>query len=86
MRTGGPQDERSEPASVTAANELAADPRRRVFVIYLDTEHVGFEGSHAIKEPLIDLMTADHERRRSRRRDDADDEPVADHVRPPHAR
>ena len=46
----------SEPASVTAANELAADPRRRVFVVYLDIEHVGFEGSHSIKEPLIDLL------------------------------
>jgi VWFA-related protein len=46
-----------EPSSVTRANELAADPRRRVFVLYLDTEHVGYEGSHAIKEPLIELMT-----------------------------
>ena len=57
VRTGGPQEERSEPASVSAANELAADPRRRVFVLYLDTEHVGYEGSHQIKEPLIELMT-----------------------------
>ena len=57
VRTGGPQEERSEPTSVTAANELAADPRRRVFVLYLDTEHVGYEGSHQIKEPLIELMT-----------------------------
>jgi len=46
----------SEPSSVTAANQLAADPRRRVFVFYLDTEHVSVDGSHAIKEPLIDLM------------------------------
>ena len=44
------------PSSVTAANALAADPRRRVFVIYLDNKHVGVEGSHAIKEPLIELM------------------------------
>jgi VWFA-related protein len=57
VRTGGPQEERSEPASVSAANELAADPRRRVFVVYLDIEHVSVEGSHAIKEPLIDLLT-----------------------------
>ena len=57
VRTGGPQDERSEPASVTAANELAADPRRRVFVLYLDIEHVSVEGSHHIKEPLIELLT-----------------------------
>ena len=57
MRTGGPQEERCEPASVSAANALAADPRRRVFVLYLDVEHVSVEGSYPIKEPLIDLMT-----------------------------
>jgi VWFA-related protein len=57
VRTGGPQEERSEPNSVTAANELAADPRRRVFVVYLDIEHVDVSGSHNIKEPLIDLLT-----------------------------
>ncbi len=56
VRTGGAPEERSEPSSVTVANQLAADPRRRVFVLYLDTEHVGFEGSHAIRQPLIDLM------------------------------
>jgi VWFA-related protein len=56
VRTGGPPEERSEPTSVTAANALAADPRRRVFVIYLDTGHVDFTGSHRIKEPLIELM------------------------------
>lgn len=52
----GPQEALVEPGSVAAANQLAADPRRRVFVIYLDNQHVGVEGSHAIKEPLIDLM------------------------------
>jgi VWFA-related protein len=57
VRTGGSQEERSEPTSVTAANALAADPRRRVFVVYLDIEHVSYEGSHGIKEPLIDLLT-----------------------------
>jgi len=47
----------NEPASVLRGNELAADPRRRVFVLYLDTEHVGYEGAWKIKEPLIDMMT-----------------------------
>ncbi len=56
VRSAGPQETLVEPTSVTAANQLAADPRRRVFVVYLDIEHVGVEGSHAIKEPLIDLM------------------------------
>jgi VWFA-related protein len=54
--TGGPQSERAEPSSVTAANALAADPRRRVFIIYLDHNHVSFQGSQAIKQPLIDFM------------------------------
>ena len=56
VQTGGPQEKRSEPTSVTAANALAADPRRRVFVIYLDTGHVDFSGSYRIQEPLIELM------------------------------
>ena len=56
VQTGGPQEARSEPTSVTAANALAADPRRRVFVIYLDTGHVDFTGSYRIQEPLIELM------------------------------
>ena len=45
-----------EPSSVRQANEWAADPRRRVFVLYLDAEHVGYEGSYRIKEPVIELM------------------------------
>jgi VWFA-related protein len=56
VQGGGPQEERSEPNSVAAANALAADPRRRVFVLFLDIEHTSVEGSHKIKEPLIDLM------------------------------
>jgi VWFA-related protein len=53
----GPADTLVEPSSVQQANQLAADPRRRVFVLYLDTQHVGYEGSYMIKEPLIELMT-----------------------------
>ena len=48
--------ERVDPSSVSQAIQLAADPRRRVFVIYLDIEHVDVIGSHSIKEPLIALM------------------------------
>ena len=53
----GPADTLVEPSSMVQANQLAADPRRRVFVLYLDTEHVDYEGSFRIKEPLIELMT-----------------------------
>jgi VWFA-related protein len=54
---GSPEGERVEPGTVGGANELAADPRRRVFVLYLDVEHVNADGSHAIREPLIDLIS-----------------------------
>jgi len=52
----GPQETRTDPSSVSAANQLAADPHRRVFVVFLDKEFVPVEGSHAIKEPLIRFM------------------------------
>ena len=48
--------ERVDPSSVTQAIQAAADPHRRVFVIYLDIEHVDVGGSHDIKQPLIDFM------------------------------
>ena len=48
--------ERVDPSSVSQANQAAGDPHRRVFVIYLDIEHVDVAGSYQIKEPLIDLM------------------------------
>src|SRR5690242_11292022 len=47
---------RVDPSSVTQANQMAEDPHRRVFVVYLDIEHVDVAGSHSIKEPLIDFM------------------------------
>ena len=52
----GPDAGLIEPSSPAQANQLAADPRRRVFVVFLDTHNVPYEGSHAIKEPLIHLM------------------------------
>ena len=48
--------ERVDPSSPTDAVQLAADPHRRVFVIYLDIEHVEYGGSHNVMEPLIDFM------------------------------
>jgi VWFA-related protein len=52
----GPDAGIIEPSSPSQANQLAADPRRRVFVIFLDTHNVPYEGSHMIKEPLIHFM------------------------------
>ena len=52
----GPDAGLIEPSSPSQAKQLAADPRRRVFVVFLDTHNVPYEGSHGIKEPLIHLM------------------------------
>jgi VWFA-related protein len=55
IEPAGPE-ERVDPTSVSQSIQMAGDPHRRVFVIYLDIEHVDYEGSHNIKEPLIDFM------------------------------
>jgi VWFA-related protein len=56
VNPAGPQAALVEPSSPSQALQLVADPRRRVFVIFLDTHNVPYEGSHAIKEPLISFM------------------------------
>jgi VWFA-related protein len=52
----GPQTRRTEANSVRGGEQMAANPRNRVFVFFLDVPHVSVEGSHHIKEPLIRLM------------------------------
>jgi VWFA-related protein len=52
----GPQTMRVDPGSVRAGEQMAANPRNRVFVIFLDIPHVNAASSHRIKEPLIRLL------------------------------
>jgi VWFA-related protein len=52
----GPQNLRSEPNSVRSGEQMAGNPRNRVFVFFLDVPHVEVDASHQIKEPLIRLM------------------------------
>lgn len=52
----GPQSMRVEADSVAGGETMAASPRNRVFVFFLDVPHVAVEGGHRIKEPLIHLM------------------------------
>jgi VWFA-related protein len=52
----GPQTMRVDPNSVRAGEQVAANPRNRVFVIFLDIPHVNVASSHRIKEPLIRLL------------------------------
>lgn len=56
INTGTPPEARIEPNSVREAERLAANPRNRVFVVFLDVPHVQVTSSHAIKEPLIRLF------------------------------
>ncbi len=56
VRPAGPQETRAEPDSQRQGNQMAEDPRARVFVIFLDTYHVSVDGSHNIRRPLISLM------------------------------
>src|SRR5687767_8834308 len=57
INTGTPVDARIEPNSVRDAERMAANPRNRVFVVFLDVPHVEVSGSHHIKEPLIRLLS-----------------------------
>ena len=56
VTSGGPQAQRLEPSSVRDAQQLATNPRSRVFIIFLDTYQVTVEGSWKIREPLIRLI------------------------------
>jgi VWFA-related protein len=56
VRPAGPQTERIEPGSQREMLQAAANPRNRVFVIFLDAPHVDVAGSHDIAEPLIKLI------------------------------
>ena len=51
-----PQEERRDPTTRTDALAQAADPRNRVFVIYLDHYHTNVSGSHAAQRPIVDLL------------------------------
>ncbi len=56
VRPAGAQDDRIEVSSQRESYQAAANPRNRVFVIFLDTPHVSFGSMHAINEPLIRLI------------------------------
>jgi VWFA-related protein len=56
VRTGGPQEERTEPSSQRESLAAVSNPRNRVFVIFLDVPHVSVPSAHAMNEPLIRLI------------------------------
>jgi VWFA-related protein len=56
IQPAGPQSARRDPSSQNEMLQAAANPRSRVFVIFLDTPNVSVEGAHRINEPLIRLI------------------------------
>jgi VWFA-related protein len=52
----GPQSMRAEPNSVRAGEQMAANPRNRVFVIFLDIPNVDIASGHHINQPLVRLI------------------------------
>jgi VWFA-related protein len=53
---GAPQDTRREPNTLAESRQAAQNPRARVFVLFLDINHVGIEGSHNIRRPLVQAL------------------------------
>ena len=56
VRPAGPQSLRSEPNTIEQSRQLIANPRNRVFVLFLDVQNVSVEGSWHAREPLIRLV------------------------------
>jgi hypothetical protein len=51
-----PQETAIEPNTVEQSRQMAANPRARVFVIFLDTYHTQIEGSAIMRQPLINFI------------------------------
>jgi VWFA-related protein len=52
----GPEAQRSEPNTIEASRQLVANPRNRVFVLFLDTPHVSVSGAWNAREALLRLI------------------------------
>jgi VWFA-related protein len=56
IRPAGPQDTRTEPNTIEESRQMAANPRNRLFVLFLDTPNVSVEGGWHAREPLVRLI------------------------------
>jgi VWFA-related protein len=56
IHPAGPDAQKLEPSSQRESLQAAANPRNRVFVIFLDKPHVTIEGAYLLKEPVIRLL------------------------------
>lgn len=50
------REERRDPVSADDGRRQAADPRRRVYVVFLDTWHTTFEGAVRARRPLVNML------------------------------
>ena len=51
-----PEAERRDPNTQEEGNQLAADPRNRVFVVFLDRYHNSLSGGYAMQLPVVDML------------------------------
>jgi VWFA-related protein len=56
VRPATVQETRNEPDGLSASREAAADPRARVFVIFLDTHHTQVDGTANVRRPLVRFL------------------------------
>jgi VWFA-related protein len=56
VRAAGPQETRVEPSTVAESRAMVQNPRARVFVLFLDVNHVDVGGSHNIRKPLVEAL------------------------------
>jgi VWFA-related protein len=47
---------RRDPNTVAESREQAGDPRRRVFVVFLDTGMTTIDGSYSARKPIVDML------------------------------
>lgn len=53
---GGMPTNRVEPRNAEESNQMASDPRARLFVLFLDSYHVHQEASYNVTKPLVNLL------------------------------
>lgn len=51
-----PDSQKRDPNTQEEGNELAADPKNRVFVVYLDHLNVSVEGAYRTRQPLVQML------------------------------
>ena len=56
IRSVRAQDSGREPNTVAESRQAAQDPRARVFVLFLDINHVDAAASRTIRKPLVDAL------------------------------